>query len=92
MKGQMTFPDFPTPPAAAPMWEATRGPLGRNSVWWQLDTAGNRTGYAVRHCGHPTALTPYYIVHEVGRGPSWMSFRTFRHLKTAQQAVEGLTQ
>ncbi len=93
MKGQLTFPGFPTPPVAAPLWEGTGGPLGRDSVWWQLNTSGNRTGYAVRHCGHPTALTPYYVTNDAGPveipgGP----LRTFRNLKAAQQAVEGLTQ
>jgi hypothetical protein len=58
-------------------WKGHPGPTGRNDKW----TSDELPGVLVRHCGHPTALRPYYVdgrLNELG---------TFRLLKDAQQAA-----
>jgi len=57
-------------------WIGQKGPLGRNVRWTHPQTS-----LVVRHCGHPTALRPYWIdghFHEFG---------CFRLLKDAQQVA-----
>ena len=49
----------------------------RNMLW----TSPQLPGVEVRHCGHPTAIRPYYVV---GRDFA----RKFRLLKQAQRAAE----
>jgi hypothetical protein len=47
-----------------------------------------RPGYAVQHCGHPTALWPYHGITprtDLLLAPNGRGFRT---LNAAQQAVE----
>lgn len=61
-------------------WE----PIHRNP-WGRYDAWRCSNGEVVRHCGHPTALRPYYIdgkLEEVG---------TFRLLKEAKAAAEALS-
>jgi len=60
-------------------WKGHKGPFGRN-VLWQY---GDREDLQIRHCGHPTANFPYYVV-----GIEEIEGATFRHLKAAQTAVE----
>ena len=54
-----------------------KGPLGRNGSW----TSEQLPGIEVRHCGHPTALRPYYI-------EGLPIARKFRLLKDAKHAAE----
>lgn len=64
----------------AVQWVGHKGPFGRNVAWTSPDLPGVR----VRHCGHPTALRPYWIdgyLNELG---------TFRLLVDAQRAAERL--
>jgi hypothetical protein len=56
-----------------------RNPLGRLCAWEHPQLVGVR----VRHCGHPTALRPYYII-------GCDTPMKFRLLKQAQQAAEEL--
>lgn len=58
-------------------WVGHPGPTGRNDSW----TNERFPGLVVVHCGHPTALRPYYIEGMLG------SLGTFRHLADAQQAA-----
>jgi hypothetical protein len=45
-------------------WKAIgRSPTGRNDCWANPDWPG----VEVHHCGHPTALHPYYINIAPGR-------------------------
>lgn len=49
--------------APADGWEGLGGgPGGRNWAWKH-----QATGVVVRHCGHPTALRPYYVPED----PDW---------------------
>lgn len=41
---------------AKPQWQGHKGPLGRNMFW----TRDDMPGLVIIHCGHPTALRPYY--------------------------------
>jgi len=70
-------------------WERLRG--GTGGVWRHI-----ASGWIVRHCGHPTALWPYYGKRP-GSGESrdelllsggWGLGRAFQTLKRAQEAVE----
>jgi hypothetical protein len=53
-------------------WQATQRMFGRNCEWT------HESGAIVRHCGHPTALRPYYIIG--GNG-------AYRLLRDAQAAA-----
>jgi hypothetical protein len=70
---------FPHAPPSVIVWQGHPGPFGRNCRW----TSQQLPGVVVAHCGHPTALRPYYIVGELAtRG-------TFPRLADAQaRAVE----
>ena len=46
-------------------WIGYGGPFGRNVKW----TSPQLHGVAIRHCGHPTALRPYYIEGQHGTYP-----------------------
>ena len=62
-------------------WIGHRGVFGRNVAWSRADLPGVQ----VRHCGHPTALRPYYVT---GLGEESSVFgRTFRLLSDAQAAA-----
>lgn len=59
-------------------WTGVKGPTGRNWAWVHQDPSVPR----VQHCGHPTALRPYYLpelLRELG---------AFPNLKHAQKAAE----
>lgn len=43
----------------SPDWVGVGGGLGRRNRQWEHRSIA---GLAVRHCGHPTALRPYYVV------------------------------
>lgn len=58
-------------------WTGHKGPLGRNYRW----TSEQLPGIAVQHCGHPTALRPYFIIGSKIQ-------RKFSRLKDAQHAAE----
>ncbi len=64
--------------AAPKPWTGVKGPTGRNWRWVHEDP----TVPFVQHCGHPTALRPYYmpeLLWELG---------AFPNLKHAQKAAE----
>ena len=63
--------------SAALCWVGRRGPWGRNVAW----THPAYPGLEVRHCGHPTALRPYYIVGLLGE------LGCYRRLAHAQRAA-----
>lgn len=70
---------FPFAPPSAPTWLGHRGPFGRNCRW----TSPELPGVVVAHCGHPTALRPYYVVGQLS------TLGTFPRLAEAQaRAVE----
>lgn len=56
--------------------------LGRSD--YQMLRAGAPTGYWVRHCGHQTALRPYYVRRPDGTALE----RKFRLATEAQAAAE----
>jgi hypothetical protein len=70
--------DFALTPAIAPHWHGHPGPLGRNRRWTHPDLPG----ITVHHCGHPTALRPYYVT-----GHSGLEGQTFQNLVSAQEAA-----
>lgn len=55
-------------------WTGHKGPWGRNLKW----TCNEVAGLTIHHCGHPTALRPYYIAGVPG---------TFRRLDEAKAAA-----
>lgn len=55
---------------------------GRNNAWRHKHISG----IEIRHCGHPTALWPYYLVGE--KAPR--SLLTFSLLEDAKHCVEHL--
>jgi hypothetical protein len=57
-------------------WVGQKGPNGRNVLW----TCDKLPGRTIRHCGHPTALYPYYILELPALG-------TFSLLSDAQAAA-----
>jgi hypothetical protein len=67
---------------------APRGVTWRRHPWGvyfahhQMLRDGEPTGTWVRHCGHPTALRPYYVVLPTGE----VLERKFRLLADAKQA------
>lgn len=61
-------------------WERLRGGCG--GIWQ------HSSGWWVRHCGHPTALWPYYGHSPEGRILLSPNGRAFRLLVDAQEAVE----
>lgn len=71
---------------AATRWQGHKGLFGRNERW----THPLIVGVTVRHCGHPTALRPYYVTVD-GGGPlvldGSLHGRTWPQLVLAQQAV-----
>ncbi len=61
-------------------WTGHKSPLfGRNHLW----VCDQEETVAVKHCGHPTANYPYYVL-----GVPEERFQTFRHLKTAKAFAE----
>lgn len=60
-------------------WTGHKGPWGRNIIW----TCDQVCGLIIKHCGHPTALRPYYI----NRQP-WQTFRTLAAAKAAAALLE----
>jgi hypothetical protein len=57
--------------------------MGRNQRW----TCPDLPGVEIRHCGHPTALRPYYVI-----GVEQLHGDTWRLLRDAQRAAEQLPQ
>jgi hypothetical protein len=74
----------PVPPPAK--WIGHRGPWGRNLTWTRPDMPR----IIVRHCGHGTALRPYYIT--VGDSLAIASPGLFRSLADCQAAAARLYQ
>ena len=75
---------FDLEPAATPAkWIGHRGPWGRNLTW----TRDDLPGVIVRHCGHGTALYPYYITTGDNRSPA--DERTYGSLAECQAAAVG---
>ena len=76
--------DFSAEAAAPPAkWIGHRGPWGRNLTW----TRDDLPGLVVRHCGHGTALYPYYIPTGDNRSPA--DGRTYGSLAECQAAAFG---
>lgn len=66
-------------------WERRAGVYGGTcGAMWRL----RGTDYFVRHCGHPTALWPYYGLRPDGSMILAPNGRAFRLLADAQAAVE----
>jgi hypothetical protein len=47
----------------------------------------HRSGWEVHHCGHPTALFPYYVEAPDGRSFIAANGRGFMHLAAANAAI-----
>ncbi len=62
-------------------WVGHKGPLGKNWMW----THPSYPDVQVRHCGHPTALRPYFIADADGKRSEDI---LFRNLRQAQWWVE----
>ena len=72
----------------------------RNKRWtrfagWQGKQCGAKyqltgTAYIIHHCGHPTALWPYYGHTPAGKMIIAPNGRAFAHLADAQAAMEKL--
>ena len=61
--GELELTSYAAPAKATGDWEGLGGgPGGRNWAWKH-----RATGVIVRHCGHPTALRPYYVPED----PFW---------------------
>jgi len=71
------------PAATHAKWIGHRGPWGRNLTW----TRDDLPGVMVRHCGHGTALYPYYITTGDNRSPA--DERTYGSLAECQAAAVG---
>lgn len=62
--------------------------------WTRLSTPGDKlrsmwrheSGILVRHCGHPTAIRPYYLIHPESGLP--LVAEKFRNLELAMIAAE----
>jgi hypothetical protein len=68
--------------APAVKWPAIhRSPWGRNDAWQCPAIVGARL--VVRHCGHPTAIRPYYF-------PDLPELGKFSRLNYAQACAEAL--
>jgi hypothetical protein len=73
-----------------PGWTKTKaGTHGKCGAEWR-----HSSGWTVAHCGHPTALWPFYLIppgHDDG-GPAPIvvapNGRGFQHLAAAMRAVE----
>lgn len=74
----------PDPPA----WRKIAGdPLGGKFVTYQHPASNWR----IQHCGHPTALWPYYLISPDGLHPIVShNGRGFRNLAASKAAVESI--
>jgi hypothetical protein len=69
-----------------PAWENLSTSNGQIGAHWQ-----HVSGWQVRHCGHQTALYPYFATSPDGREPIIAANgRGFRSLIAAKQAIERL--
>lgn len=64
------------------LWKRQNSPVGRCGAKWWL----NNSDAHVQHCGHPTALYPYYWVDEAGEHHATPSGKGYRNLLEAQMA------
>ena len=71
-----------------PAWKDLSTPrCGHIGAHWE-----HFSGWQVHHCGHQTALYPYYAISPDGREPIVAANgRGFRSLAAAKQAIELLT-
>lgn len=53
------FPELPAPPARGVTWQRHPMPPFTN---YEMLNDGIPNGVWIRHCGHQTALRPYYVV------------------------------
>lgn len=66
---------------ARPEWQRQAGPSG--GTCGSVHT--HRSGWIIEHCGHPTALWPYYITDPDGRPHiDPVTGRAFRNLASAK--------
>jgi hypothetical protein len=84
---QLSLIDTAPVAPAAPEWERIAGALGKlNTV--HIHTS---SGWAVHHCGHPTANFPYYILTPDGERIVAPNGRGFQRLQLAKEHVEQAT-
>lgn len=55
----------------------------------------NEGSYTIAHCGHPTALWPYYLLHQNGGGmilsPNGLGFQTLAMARAAAKLLDNGT-
>lgn len=56
---QMDLGPSPTPRGVA--WIRSGGVYGNCGARYSMTVNGQPTGFFVQHCGHPTAIRPYYV-------------------------------
>lgn len=71
-----------------PAWNRKPGPAGGACG----ATHTHASGHTVRHCGHPTANWPYYILTPDGETVLAPNGRGFKYLADAKHEVERLTE
>ncbi len=71
----------------APAWERLSTPGDKCRAHWR-----HRSGWEIRHCGHPTANWPYYAIDPAypDRTTVTHNGKGFRTLRAAQAAVEAI--
>ena len=74
-------------PEAAPEWTAFRPAIGKGAEYTHTPS-----GWKVKHCGHPTANWPYYLVDPAHPGTTTVTHngRGWRGLDGAKAAVLGI--
>jgi hypothetical protein len=76
---------FPAEHMPTPEWERVSARGGVFGTW------RHRSGWLVRHCGHPTALWPYYLIAPDGTELVEVDgHRTWSTLAQAKKAVESV--
>jgi hypothetical protein len=83
---QFELPLPETPPHGYTWRRIEVGPRFRKSHY-ELMLNGERTGIWVMHCGHPTALRPYYLAGEFFRWHDQYPSRKYRLAVEAKEAA-----
>ena len=68
------------------IWTKQPNPIGGNcgASWYHI------SGWIIQHCGHPTALWPYYLVQPDGGSVVSFNGRGFKSVAAAQSVVAGI--
>lgn len=79
-------------PDERPTWERTDPPRpqDRGRARHKFATWRHRSGYLVKHCGHPTALYPWYILAPADAPDEATCGKTYQLLKDAKARAEEL--